>query len=174
MIKQWFAVRTATRQEGRATDALKEAGFETYFPQEIRFKRLRSGEQDESDTVERPLIVGYVFFKAAPHLVHLAEALEGVHALVCYRDDAGRLKPFPIPATEIDKLRAMVDEGTFDWTKRNGAYQPTLGDRVRIKQGPFTGYLATVLSMSPTERRVTIGLDKGTAKIAVDHLEAAA
>lgn len=55
----WYAVRTATRQERKAAEALQEAGLEVYAPQERRLAVLP--RKDGETAVTGPLIKGWIF-----------------------------------------------------------------------------------------------------------------
>lgn len=170
MITQWFAVRTATRQETRAMDGLKEAGIATYQPMLKRPSRTKTDEHGEPETVERPLLDGYVFIRGDLSDVHAALGLAGVHAVIQYTGNDGRLHSMPIPAREIDSLRQREKAGEFDFTERKRA-RPGKGDRVRITKGLFLGYIGEVIEASADHRRVILQLARGRAEVSAAHVD---
>lgn len=172
--KNWYALRTATRQEKRAMDALAEAKIETYQPLLTRFVGTKVvDDEGEREKVKRPLLDGYVFMWGNLEDVDTAKGLDGVHAAIEYLADSGRLYPMPIPHREIASLMIRERDGEFDLTTRQ-RFRPGKNERVRITKGLFVGYVGEVIAMTPDERRVTLQLATGRAEIRVDHIEAVA
>lgn len=172
---RWYAARTSTRREPAAAESLKALGFETYFPQEVR-------QNLDGKSIERPLVVGYVMFRATEDAAGaLSEQLsnpqdgddlpEGVSSLVRYRCASGQLKPHPIPPSDIARLRALVDMGEFDWTKRKG-FEPIVGQAVTVTKGQFAGWDGTVFAVNRDTKRLTISMRIGAMELSVDHVEA--
>lgn len=176
---RWYAARTSTRREPTAAESLKALGFETYFPQEVR-------QALDGKSVERPLVVGYVMFRATEDDAGaLSELLstppkdddpplpEGVSSIVRYRCASGQLKPHPIPPSDMARLRALVDMGEFDWTKRKG-FEPIVGQPVTVTKGQFAGWSGTVFAVNRDTKRLTISMPIGAMELAVEHVAAVA
>lgn len=194
--RRWYCLRTATRREKDAaeklvehfTTALLDGGSsctaEVYLPLEKRRSKLRrvpegTAEDDAYETVERPLIQGYVFVKVASadsvrSCVRDEEAeIEGVefiHAALQYRKNHGCMEPFPIANSIIEGLMKEEADGEFDYTPKSKRFRPGKNERVLIAKGQFQGYIAEVIEMTPDERYARIQTKLGRMDIAVGHL----
>ena len=194
--RRWYCLRTATRREKDAveklrehfTEALIEGGStcdaEIYLPTEKRRSLLRRPKDgEEYEIVERPLMPGYLFVKAASaeavkQCVRDVEAkidgVEFIHAVLEYRRNDGRLIPYPIASSLIEGLMREQAAGDFDFTPVAKRYRPSKKDRVVITRGPFSGFLAEVIAMSADERRVSVEVSifgrKGPAEMPVGDI----
>lgn len=201
--RRWYCLRTATRREKDAvealvkhfTEALIEGGVscdaEIYLPCEKRRTPLRRvpkgmAQEDAFEIVERPLMPGYVFIKtisddAAKSCVRDEEAeIEGVrfiHAVLQYRRDDGRMAPYPMATWAVEGLMAQQAAGDFDFTPVAKRYRPGKNERVLITKGPFMGFIGSVLEMSADERRATVETRlfgrAGKMEMPIEHLEPA-
>ena len=170
----WYAIRTATRQERKATEALEEAGLEVYAPQERRLTIIP--RKDGEKTVLAPLIKGWIFARGTKGQMQAAEELEGVSCVASYRNGEGRLIPAPLNAQDralLSILRELEAKGEFDHANRP-RYTPGPGEAVKVTKGPFGGYIGKVLETIAETRRTTIELRSGKLAISTDHLEAVA
>lgn len=143
-MSQWYAIRSATRQEKRAEASLRELGFEVYLPRETRWHR--SGRRRVA--LETPLFVGYLFVALeAPEPFSVVREADGVHNLVGIRGT-----PQPIADKFIEVFNAAEARGEFDRTLgvAHGPYRP--GQEVAIVKGKFTDWPATVVRMTGPER----------------------
>lgn len=194
--KRWYCLRTATRREKDAaeklvehfTTALIEGGSsceaEVYLPLEKRRSKLRrvpegTAEEDAYETVERPLIQGYVFVKVASvdavkACVRDVEAeidgVEFIHAALEFRRNNGRMEPFPIANSIIEGLMKEEAAGEFDYTPKSKRFRPGKNERVLIAKGQFQGYIAEVIEMTPDERYARIQMKLGRMDVPVGHL----
>lgn len=170
----WYAVRTATRQERKAAEALQEAGLEVYAPQERRLAVLP--RKDGETAVTGPLIKGWIFARGTCQQMQEAEALEGVSSVASYRDKQGRLIPAPLNAQDralLAIIRELEAKGEFDRT-RVKRYTPTAGEQVRVTKGPFGGYIGKVVEVIAETRRTKVEVKTGRLEVSADHLEAVA
>jgi transcription antitermination factor NusG len=196
--RRWFCLRTATRREKDAAAALVEhftsasldggssCAAEVYLPLEKRRTPLRrvpkgAADEDAFEIVERPLIVGYIFVRclaseakgAVPDREAGHMGVEFIHAALEYWRNDGRLVPFPIASSVIEGLIAEEAAGEFDYTPKSKRYRPGKLERVRITNGPFRDYLATVIEMRADDRHVLVETKIGRLEIAAGHVEAA-
>lgn len=171
--RQWYCLRTATRQEARCVENLKEQKIEVFMPASARWRRLRSTKT----RIETALFPGYLFILATPKDFYRIRAVEGVHQFVRVMNDAGEFEPMPFPAEAIGDLMARQELGEFDATKNEKPrYEPKVGDKATITHGPWTGYIAEILSLTPSERKARVSMDgKFGGKLTLDiaHLDAA-
>lgn len=145
-MTRWYAVRTTARWEALATAELSRRGIETYLPL-CHVKRRWS---DRVKVVDQPLFSGYLFgrFKMAERIRVLDTP--GVRQIVGIGNT-----PAPIPQSEIDNLRTLVDANPLlvPW--------PYLaaGQRVRIDRGPLAGVEGYVVRAEQSALRIVVSVD---------------
>lgn len=158
MEKRWYALQTHVGYEHRVKAALqqkiRECGQEDAFgeivvPTEKVIDLVRGKKQ----TVERRLFPGYVFVQMAMtedtwHLVHSVSKVVG---FIGESDTA----PTPIPDEKIQELLQRVEAGL-------AAPRPktlfTVGERVKVVEGPFRDFTGTVESVKPERSRVRVAV----------------
>ncbi len=126
--ESWFAIQTRPRYEKKVTAELHEKGIQTFLP-------LNSAVHQWSDrrrVVHLPLFPGYVFVRIARSLSERIAVLRtnGVASFVGVRNMG-----VPIPDSEIDAVRAVVEERI--------PFEPypylKIGQRVCIRGGCLDG-----------------------------------
>lgn len=138
---QWYAVQCQRLKEWQAAAALEKRLELAVFLPEIHYRI--------AGRVRRALFFpGYLFVQANLREVALSHInnMPGILHIVSF----GEL-PQPIPAGVVDEIRQRVNE-----LNAYGGQMPhgfRLGDRLRIKDGPFQGLEAAFLGpMKPSER----------------------
>ena len=139
----WVAVSTHPHKERTAIGNLDQQGFRTYCPM-IR-KRTRHARRLRE--VLRPLFPGYVFVCLHPERDQWRPILStiGVRTLVRFGDSLG-----VVPEPFIAALQAREENGVVPLPRPREAYAP--GEKVRMREGPFAGLVATVLASTNCER----------------------
>jgi transcription antitermination factor NusG len=141
LAPRWFAVYTAPRHEKRIAEHFEQRHIEAFLP----VYRSRRYWKDGSKTVlELPLFPSYIFVHIA--LANRVPVLEvpGVLALV----SCGRC-PVPLPDLEVETLR----EGLAVCKAEPHPYL-VVGERVRVRVGPFAGMEGVLLRKSNNFRVV--------------------
>ncbi len=152
--EQWFAAYTTPRHEKAVVRQLGVRHVESFLPLYTSVRRWKNGCQV---AVEQPLFPGYVFVHVQRR--HSVKVLQvpGVVSIV----SSGR-KPSALPAHEIESLRAALPQRY---------YEPhpyvTVGDKVRIIEGPLAG-MAGVLVRKKNHFRVVLTLDLIMQSVAVE------
>lgn len=143
----WFAVRTNPRCEDRAQDALAEKGFETFAPKGV--KEIIHNRSKKRIEREFALLTGYIFLAMplARSRRHwgLVRKCQGVKAPVGIGGE-----PIELPLQAIESLREAEAEGRLrlrSWMQ-GPRHDFKEGERLRIGQGPFTGFYADVIDAS--------------------------
>lgn len=170
---RWYCLYTSARGEQKASDKLKEAGFNVFTP--ICTKRvriMRAGRRRER-LLHIPLLVRYIFIEMDQDDSWFAVTdTDGVQDVL--RDGEGA--PQWVPRHAVESLQAAQDMGLFDETKHETPiFNP--GEHVRITEGPFAGFPATVVkAMGGEVARVLVEMFGGRipAKIELEHLRRAA
>lgn len=155
----WFVAYTGVRQERRAAASLADQGFEVFVPLE---KHLRSHARVK-DTVERPMVPRYLFFKLSGRSFYDVRNTDGIDYIIG-GGAFGAPTPMPVkmdeqgnPTTWVDTLRKAQEAGAFDYTRGLGL-SFDVGEAVMISCGPFAGQLATIMEAKPGAKRVRVFL----------------
>jgi len=122
----WFAVRVRSNYERTAALHLRSRGFQELTPS-YKIERVWSDRKKE---VDQPLFPGYVFCRINPNDRLPVLSVPGVLGLLGF----GKT-PTPIPAQEIERIRAMVESGLMikPWPFLE------VGQSVLIERGPLAG-----------------------------------
>jgi transcriptional antiterminator RfaH len=141
----WVVVHTHPHKEQVALDHLARQNFACYCP--LVRKRIRHARRTRD--VLRPLFPGYVFVEMAGDRGHWRPLLSttGVRTLVRSGEEPSRLD-----ARFIDALRAREIDGVI--VTPASAY--TVGQQIRISEGPLEGIVATILDLDEKERIVVL------------------
>ncbi len=150
MVKQWFVVRVPTNMEERVRESLlnrvKKHGLEERVPQvlvaQVSEAEIRNGKKR---VVQRKIFPGYVLIEA--DMYNGEGALD--RDLWFFIKDTPRLGDFvgsdqnPQPMAEAEVERILG--GMKSTEKKPRVNIPcNVGDRVKIKEGPFENFNGTV------------------------------
>jgi len=143
----WIVASTHPHKERVAVENLGRQGFHAYCPR-IR-KRIHHARRMQQ--VLRPLFPSYVFIKLNPHLEQWRSIAStfGVRNLIRFGE-----KPATVPDQFLAGLLATEDSGAVTIPRARDSYQP--GEKVRMREGPFDGLIATVLSAGESGRIVVL------------------
>jgi len=150
----WFALRVMTGKEVAVQEALEVLGITSLVPMR-KGPDLRRRHRVIPGSLQ-PVIYGYVLVQSdpAPDVLVSFKGLNDVIGVL-----GGAEKPMRVTASEIKRFKAMADAGLYDWEKPCGLIVAA-GDRVRTTDGPFSGFIATVVTPN--------GKGKGDVVISVD------
>jgi len=136
----WYAIYTRSRHEKQVEQILRRMELETYLP----LRQTWSSRLDRKQMIEVPALPGYLFVRCILYPERRAAIKRSV-GVVHLVENTGR--PCVIPPEQIHSLRvAMTSPDVQEHAYLN------VGDRVRVKRGPFqgaTGYLTRVDSGRP-------------------------
>lgn len=154
-VQHWYAIRTATRRERTAHDAVVEKGFTAFLPMETRWRQTPLVRE----IVQYPLLPGYVFVLSSEDALAAVLGLDGVHGIVmCTTADAEPM-PMPFPLKVIIGLQIEERAGVYDRTRKQKApYRPKKGEAVKITAGTWMGLVAKVLN-TPRGQRVHVMIE---------------
>lgn len=153
----WYAVIVRNCQEKNVSAQLHRKGIPSFLP----LYRTRRCWSDRVKIVEQPLFPSYVFCRLVPGMPQRVLTTPGIVSFVGFGSG-----PAPIPETEIDAVRRLIDVGgdLLPW--------PFLreGDRVRITSGPLRdleGHLVQarkdlrfVVTLQLLQRSVAVTVDR--------------
>ncbi|GGF24492.1 transcription termination/antitermination protein NusG [Youhaiella tibetensis] len=146
MSDYWFVLRTNPQCERKAAGELRRRGIRVYIPKQAREVRNRRCGQVTVKT--RPLLVGYVFirFTGPQDWFHVRQC-QGVKGVLYLDGEPGR-----IPAAAVAEFMRRQRRREFGRPdaesdeKRMRRLQTMFapGRRVRVADGPFSSFLATI------------------------------
>lgn len=181
----WFCIRTSTRREKTAEASLRELGFEVYLPCEVRW----ANQGHERVEKQSPLFVGYLFARLPDGAAWTAEDLDGakggeaVHKVMFYErmEEGQSVIVSLIRSKAVDAIREAEAEGKFNRTLKDrprpkGENPYKVGDRAKVTEGPFAGFVAQVVQLNGADRvklLVNIFGRETPADLPVKELEAA-
>lgn len=125
----WYAIYTKPKQEDKVEENLARASIEVFNPK-LRRKRLVRGRYEH---IIRPFFPNYLFarFDAASQY-HMIKYTRGVSGIL---GNAG--SPWPVSEEIINIVKSrMNEEGLIIISP-----EITIGDKVEITEGPFTGFI---------------------------------
>jgi len=144
---RWYAFRTRSRHEKRASQQLQDAGIQTFLPLASELREW----SDRRKVVEMPLFPGYGFVRINYLSADRVRVLS-VHGIVSFVGPNG--SGTPVPDHQIDDLRTLMQHKT--------PCQPhpyvEVGQRVRIRGGALDG-VEGVLTEQRDDRSLVISLD---------------
>ncbi|MGE0826172.1 MAG: transcription termination/antitermination protein NusG [Candidatus Binatia bacterium] len=158
MEKQWYAIRTHVGSEKRVRAALQrkivESGQEAAFgeivvPTEKVIDVVRGTKKE----VERYLFPGYVLVHMLlnEHTWHVVHSVPKVVGFIGESDTA----PTPVPAAEVERIQQQIATG-------HAAPRPrqifTVGEQVKIVDGPFRDFNGVVEDVRPERARVRVAV----------------
>lgn len=153
----WYVVHTYSGYENKAKLALEErvknAKMESFFSEVIvpeeNVVELKNGQKR---TTKRRFFPGYILVRM--HLNdetwHIVKNTPKITGFV-----GDRLKPVPVPDSEVEKMTNRIAEGQ---TKPRPRISFTEGEKVRVIDGPFANFSGVIEGVNP---------DKGKVKVSV-------
>lgn len=157
----WFIVHTKFQQDRICAEALERKRFGVYLPMGQRIVKHARREE----VVMRPALGRYLFvgFDPEAQIGRLMSEVKRTIGVEWMIQPAGSRAPLPVPPAIVEALRTAEDAGLFDDPRciriRDGmslaSRLPKRGDKVRVMEGPFAGFLAEVAS-APSESRIEI------------------
>ncbi len=143
----WIVASTHPHKELIALDNLERQGFKVYCPK----IRKRISHARRLHQVIRPLFPGYIFIRLNPEYQQWRSigSTFGVRNLIRFGD-----RPGTVPDQFVERLRATEQQGVVAVPSARDSYRP--GEKVRLREGPFEGLIATVLAVSECDRVVVL------------------
>ena len=155
MAQQWYVIHTYSGYENRAKQNLEE-----------RIKNLAKGEffseilvptetvvelvKGKKKTSQRKIFPGYLLMKMELneetwHIVRETPKITG------FAGDG--TKPIPMSETEVEGILSQMKDGV---TKAKSKVSFTVGDSVRVIDGPFVNFIGTIEEVKPEKRKLKV------------------
>ncbi len=156
--KKWYVVRAVSGQEqkikGYIETEINRLGFgdhleEVLVPME-KVVQIRNGKKLSKEKVYFP---GYIMIKAdlGGEMVHIIRSITNVIGFL------GEVKggdPIPLRKSEVNRMLGKVDE--LSETEDQVAIPYTVGETVKVIDGPFNGFNGTVEKVNEEKRKLEV------------------
>ena len=144
-LHYWFALVVKSRCEFKAEEELNALGVQSYLPSTTVVRKW----SDRKKEIVVPIIRGYIFIYA--NEIERRYSLEQKSIVKCLFEGG---RPANIPDWQIENLKKVL-EYKPKITVENGL---TLGDNVKIIDGPFEGVIG-VLQFKGSNRNLSVSID---------------
>lgn len=156
---KWYVVQAYSQYEMRVkqllTERIARAGLEDFFAEILvpteEVSEVRDGKRRTS---ERKFFPGYVLVKMEMNdeTWHLVKDTSYVSGFIGGTSD----KPFPLTEKEVDAIMNRMQEGA-DKPKPRTLYE--VGEEIRITDGPFSDFNATVEAVNYEKSRLSVSVE---------------
>ncbi len=153
--KKWYIVHTYSGHENKARLTLKErvvnAGLHEYFGEVlVPTESVSEVIKGQRRTMTRKFFPGYMFVQMVldDRTFHLVKNTPKITGFL------GGTKPTPVPEREITGVQQNVTDGGKAKPKARVVFEP--GDTVRVTDGPFANFTATVEEVKADKQKVKV------------------
>ncbi|EDP95683.1 transcription termination/antitermination protein NusG [Kordia algicida OT-1] len=157
-VKKWYVVRAVSGQENKVKayieSEITRLGLEDYVEEVLvpteKVIQIRNGKKINKERVYFP---GYIMIKAniAGEVTHVIKSVTNVIGFL------GEVKggdPVPLRQSEVNRMLGKVDELSV---KTDNVVIPfTLGETVKVIDGPFNGFNGSVEKINEEKRKLEV------------------
>jgi len=156
--KKWYVVRAVSGQENKVKDYIeKEVAhlkMEDYLDQVLvpteKVIQVRKGKKINKERVYFP---GYIMIQASldgemPHVI------KGINGVIGFLGETKGGDPVPLRKSEVNRMLGKVDELAVK--TENVAIPFTMGETIKVIDGPFNGFNGTVEKINEEKRKLEV------------------
>jgi len=157
-LKKWYVVRSVSGQENKIKDYIEKEiahqGLEDYVEDILvpteKVIQVRNGKKINKERVYFP---GYVMVKAnlggeIPHII------KGINGVIGFLGETKGGDPVPLRRSEVNRMLGKVDELAVKTD--NVAIPYTVGETIKVIDGPFNGFNGTVEKVNEEKRKLEV------------------
>ncbi|WP_309607680.1 transcription termination/antitermination protein NusG [Flavobacterium sp.] len=157
-VKKWYVVRAVSGQENKVKAYIEteiaRLGLSDYVSQVLvpteKVVTVRDGKKIVKDKV---YFSGYVMIEAnlAGEIPHIIKSITSVIGFL------GEVKggdPVPLRMSEVNRMLGKVDELAV--TTDHGSIPFTIGETIKVTDGPFNGFNGTVEKINEEKRKLEV------------------
>ncbi|WP_333695171.1 transcription termination/antitermination protein NusG [Flavobacterium sp.] len=157
-LKKWYVVRAVSGQENKVKsyieNEINRLNLSDYIAQVLvpteKVVQVRDGKKIAKDKVYFP---GYVMIEAnlTGEIPHIIKSITGVIGFL------GEVKggdPVPLRLSEVNRMLGKVDELAVTTDTQNIPF--TLGETIKVIDGPFNGFNGTVEKINEEKRKLEV------------------
>jgi transcription termination/antitermination protein NusG len=155
--KKWYIVHTYSGHENKAKltllERVRNANLDKYFGDVlVPTESVMEVVKGQRRTTTRKFFPGYMFVQMVMddrtfHLVKNTPKITGF---------LGGTKPTPVPEREIHGVQHNITEGKAGKPKARVVFE--VGDSVRVIEGPFANFTATIEDVKNDKQKVKVSL----------------
>ena len=156
--KKWYVVRAVSGQENKVKDYIEKEvnhlGMEDYLDQVLvpteKVIQIRNGKKVNKERVYFP---GYVMIQASldgemPHVI------KNINGVIGFLGETKGGDPVPLRKSEVNRMLGKVDE--LSVKTDNVAIPFTIGETIKVIDGPFNGFNGTVEKINEEKRKLEV------------------
>ncbi|RAV29844.1 transcription termination/antitermination protein NusG [Sinomicrobium soli] len=158
LVKQWYVVRAVSGQENKVKSYIENEiarlGYSDYVDEVLvpteKVVQIRNGKKVNKERVYFP---GYVMVKAnlGGEVAHIIKSVTGV---ISFLGEVKGGDPVPLRKSEVNRMLGKVDELSV---KTDNVVIPyTVGETVKVIDGPFNGFNGTVEKVNEEKRKLEV------------------
>lgn len=152
---RWYIVNTYSGHENKARltllERVRNAGMTDLFGDVlVPTESVTDTVKGQRRTTTRKFFPGYMFVQMVldDRTMHLVKNTPKITGFL------GGTKPTPVPDSQITGVQSNMAEGGQRKTKARVTFD--IGDNVRVVEGPFANYAATVQEVKPDKQKVKV------------------
>ena len=156
--KKWYVVRAVSGQENKVKDYIEREiahhGLEDQVDQVLvpteKVIQIRNGKKVNKERVYFP---GYIMVQAnligeIPHII------KGINGVIGFLGETKGGDPVPLRKSEVNRMLGKVDE--LSVKADNVAIPFTIGETIKVIDGPFNGFNGTVEKINEEKRKLEV------------------
>ncbi|MDT0648058.1 transcription termination/antitermination protein NusG [Zunongwangia sp. F260] len=156
--KKWYVVRAVSGQENKVKDYIEKEiahhGLEDQVDQVLvpteKVIQIRNGKKVNKERVYFP---GYIMVQAnligeIPHII------KGINGVIGFLGETKGGDPVPLRKSEVNRMLGKVDE--LSVKADNVAIPFTIGETIKVIDGPFNGFNGTVEKINEEKRKLEV------------------
>jgi transcriptional antiterminator NusG len=157
-VKKWYVVRAVSGQENKVKNYIEteinRLGMSDYVSQVLvpteKVVQVREGKKISKDRVYFP---GYVMIEAnlTGEIPHIIKSIAGV---IGFLGETKGGDAVPLRLSEVNRMLGKVDE--LSVKTDNLAIPYTIGETVKVIDGPFNGFNGTVEKVNEDKRKLEV------------------
>jgi transcriptional antiterminator NusG len=157
--KKWYVVRAVSGQENKVKSYIEteisRLGMADYISQVLvpteKVVQVKDGKKTVKEKVYFP---GYVMIEAnlVGEIPHIIKSITGV---IGFLGEVKGGNPVPLRISEVNRMLGKVDELAVK-TDNNQSIPFTLGETVKVIDGPFNGFNGTIEKINEEKRKLEV------------------
>lgn len=157
-VKKWYVIRAVSGQENKVKNYIEteisRLGMSDYVSQVLvpteKVVQIKDGKRS---TKERVYFPGYVMIEAnltgeIPHII------KSVTSVIGFLGETKGGDPVPLREAEVNRMLGRVDELAVKVD--SGIIPYTVGETVKVIDGPFNGFNGTVENINEEKRKLEV------------------
>jgi transcriptional antiterminator NusG len=157
--KKWYVVRAVSGQENKIKayieNEISRLGLEDYVDQVLvpteKVIQIRNGKKINKERVYFP---GYIMIQAnlSGEIPHIIKSITNV---IGFLGETKGGDPVPLRQSEVNRMLGKVDELAVE-ADSNVAIPFTIGETVKVIDGPFNGFDGTIEKINEEKRKLEV------------------